>query len=93
MATINSNNHRVLVRLAKELCHHREVVDFPLEEVTFFGARFTEVLEASGVDAASMSWTELVRATSELEEVMKVSGKRGRKPKSEEVDEAVPSNG
>ena len=90
MATINNNVHRVTVRLARELCHHRELVDFPLEEVTFFGARFTEVLEASGIDAASMSWTELVRATSELDEI-KVGAKRGRKPKSETVleDETV----
>lgn len=87
MAAINNNVHRITVRLAKEFNEYGpELIDFPLEEMTFFGARFTEVLEASGVDTARMSWTELVKAASELEEV-KVGAKRGRKPKSEVVNE------
>lgn len=91
MATINNNVRRLTVRLAKEfLSSGEELSSTPLEEMTFFGARFGEVLESEGVDTSSMTFFGLVEAVAELDEI-KVGAKRGRKPKSETVleDETV----
>lgn len=91
MAAINNNVHRVTVRLAKEfISSGKELSSTPLEEMTFFGARFGEVLESEGIDTSTMTFLNLVEEVAKLDEI-KVGAKRGRKPKSETVleDETV----
>lgn len=91
---INNNERRQLVRLAKLMREGgSDLGNSTIEDVTFFGNRFTEVLRLDGVleENVAQSYPTLVEQVSNLQEILP-QAKRGRKSKAElEAAEAVES--